>query len=85
MWNYICNFVPRLFDSTESKVQEHIVFTLIGLIGFLVLAWHDLTYNPGAHFDAQGYGLGIGGLLTGCGAAAWGKSKLSPPTDDSKQ
>lgn len=76
MFSYLYHFVPNLFSSSEKKVEEHIVFTFIAIVGFLVLGWWDLAHNAGAHFDAQGYGVGMGGLLAGSGAASWGKSKM---------
>lgn len=84
MFRYIANFFPALFSSKDKTVEEGVFFTFVALIGFIALAAVDLFYNTNAHFDPQGYGIGMGSLLGGSGVAAWGKGKMNaatPPGD----
>jgi hypothetical protein len=65
-------FLRKLFDSGDSEVEAHLVllccggFALIALsIYHVVVLKHDFDPNP--------YGQGLGYLLAGGGAAAWGQ------------
>jgi len=65
------SFVSRMLDSQDRAVEAHIVLTALSVVVFLfAMLWEILA--QGKTVSLMDCGTGIGGILTGGGAAAWG-------------
>jgi hypothetical protein len=66
------NFLKKLIDSGNSEVEAHLVLLCIGALTLIGLSIYHVVCLQHA-FDPCPYGQGLGCLLAGGGAAAWGQ------------
>ena len=68
----MADFFHKLFDSKNSEVEAHLVVLVLGTMVFVMLAIYHVVF---LHHDfvPDQYGQGLGTLLAGGGAAAWGQ------------
>ncbi|MDE2029606.1 MAG: hypothetical protein KGI97_03475 [Alphaproteobacteria bacterium] len=66
------DFWARLVDSSDRRVEAHLVLLCLGVAAFVALAvYHTVVLKR--VFDPESYGQGLGALLAGGGAASWGQ------------
>ena len=65
-------FMRQLVDSKDSDVEMHAILLCLGVVGLVGLAAYHVIALHNA-FDPSAYGQGLGCLLAGGGAAAWGQ------------
>ncbi|MDR3425305.1 MAG: hypothetical protein P4M13_09605 [Alphaproteobacteria bacterium] len=66
------NFLKKLVDSGDSEVEAHLVLLCLGAVTLIGLSIYHVVCLQHA-FDPDPYGQGLGCLLAGGGAAAWGQ------------
>ena len=66
------NFLQKMFDSRNKKVEAHLVLLCCGIVVFIALSVYHVIVLLHA-FDPDAYGQGFACLLAGGGAAAWGQ------------
>jgi hypothetical protein len=76
------NFLKKLIDSGNSEVEAHLVLLCLGALTLIALSIYHVVYLRHA-FDPDPYGQGLGYLLAGSGAAAWGQG-LQRRTENEK-
>ena len=77
-------FLSDLVDSGNRKVEAHIVLLMLGVLTFIALSIYHVIVM-GRAFDPDPFGQGLGELLAGGGAAAWGQGmqrKMEKENDD---
>lgn len=62
----------RLVNSKDADVEAHLVLLCLGALTFLALSVYHVV-GLGLPFDPSAFGEGLGFLLAGGGAAAWGQ------------
>ncbi len=65
-------FILSLIDSGNSAVEAHLVLLCVGVAVLIALSVYHVVILKQA-FDPGLYGEGLGYLLAGGGAAAWGE------------
>lgn len=66
------DFFRKLIDSGNSEVEAHLVLLCCGGLALIALSiYHVIVLKH--DFDPNPYGQGLGYLLAGGGAAAWGQ------------
>lgn len=65
-------FLLALFDSDARAAEIGLVLGALGVVAFIGLAGFDVLVR-GRPFDMQGYGAGLGLVMTATGVAAWGQ------------
>jgi hypothetical protein len=66
------NFFHKLIDSKDSTVEAHLVLLCLGAVTFIALSVYHTVFLQHV-FDPASYGSGLGTLLAGGGAAAFGQ------------
>jgi hypothetical protein len=66
------DFFKKLIDSGNREVEAHLVLLCIGGLVFMGLSIYHVVFMQHA-FDPNPYGQGLGCLLAGGGAAAFGQ------------
>jgi hypothetical protein len=66
------SFFKKLIDSGNSEVEAHLVLLCCGAFALIALTIYHVVVLKHA-FDPDPYGQGLGYLLAGSGAAAWGQ------------
>jgi hypothetical protein len=66
------NFLMKMIDSGNREVEAHLVLLCLGVLTFIGLSIYHVVFLQRA-FDPSPYGQGLGCLLAGGGAAAWGQ------------
>jgi hypothetical protein len=65
-------FLHKLVDSKDKSVEAHLVLLCLGAGTFIALSVYHTVYLQHV-FDPASYGSGLGSLLAGGGAAAFGQ------------
>lgn len=65
-------FFRKMLDSKQSEIEAHLVLVCVGACALVALSIYHVAVLRLA-FDASGFGQGLGFLLAGGGAAAWGQ------------
>ena len=66
------NFFLKIVDSNDSDIEAHLCLLCIGAIVLIGLSIYQVIVLKQA-FDQGQFGEGLGLLLAGGGAAAWGQ------------
>jgi|GEM_PF-5878934 hypothetical protein len=66
------DFFKKLVDSGNSEVEAHLVLLCLGALTLIGLSIYHVVFLQHS-FDPNPYGQGLGCLLAGGGAAAWGQ------------
>jgi hypothetical protein len=65
-------FLTKMVDSRDSEVEAHLVLLCLGAVTLIALSIFHVVILRLA-FDPENFGQGLGYLLAGVGAAAWGQ------------
>ncbi|MDD4616061.1 MAG: hypothetical protein PHW76_02955 [Alphaproteobacteria bacterium] len=65
-------FFTKMLDSRKNEVEAHLVLLCLGACALIGLSIYHVVGLKLA-FDASNFGQGLGLLLAGGGAAAWGQ------------
>ncbi len=65
-------FLLKLVDSENRNIEAYLVLLSAGVAGLIALSVYHVVVLKQA-FDPSLYGQGLGCLLAGGGAAAWGE------------
>ncbi len=65
-------FILSLIDSDNRSVEAHLVLLCVGAVALIALSVYHVVILKQA-FEPSTYGEGLGYLLAGGGAAAWGE------------
>lgn len=68
------SLISRMIDGDDTTAEAHIVLASLSILVALFLAgW--VVIHRGDAFDVQAFGIGIGSLFGGVGAASWARGK----------
>jgi hypothetical protein len=66
------SFFTKMLDSRDRQIEAHLVLLCVGAATMIALSIYHVVILKLA-FDADSFGQGVGFLLAGGGAAAWGQ------------
>lgn len=68
------SIVSRMLDGKDTRIEANAVLASLSVLAALVFAGWTVI-KQGQPFDVQSFGIGMGALFGGVGAASWGRGQ----------
>lgn len=68
------NVIARIVDGKDTTTEAYVVLVVLTVIVALVLSGWTVIHHK-QPFNVQDFGVGMGALFAGMGAASWGRGK----------